>query len=78
MFDPASGTIVETEETLVASWYVTGGDLDQAAEQVTDPTVLSTVADWTAPLSPATLELVLILRDSRGGSDYLLAALGIK
>ena len=78
VFDPASGTIVETEETLVASWYVTGGDLDQAAEQVTDPTVLSTVADWTAPLSPATLELVLILRDSRGGSDYLLAALGIK
>ena len=64
-------------ETLTASWYVTGGALDQPAAAITDTAALSTATNWTAPAGTATVELALILRDSRGGSDIARATLAI-
>ena len=77
MFDRQSRTIVDTAETLTASWYVTGGALDQPAATITDSAVLSTATGWTAPAGTAMVELALILRDSRGGSDIARATIAV-
>ncbi len=75
VFDRQSRTIIATAETLTASWYVTGGVLDQPATELTDPAAISTVTGWTAPAGATTVELALVLRDSRGGSDTAHATL---
>jgi hypothetical protein len=75
VFDRASGAVFETRETLTASWYVTGGELDHPADEVADPAVLATATGWIAPAEPGTLELALVLRDSRGGLDVARALL---
>jgi hypothetical protein len=77
VFDRQSRTIVDTAETLTAAWYVTGGALDQPAATITDTAAVSTATNWTAPAGTATVELALILRDSRGGSDIARATLTI-
>lgn len=75
VFDRQSRTIVSTAETLQASWYATGGVLDQPASTITDPAAVSTTTGWTAPADAATVQLALVLRDSRGGSDFTGATL---
>jgi hypothetical protein len=77
VFDPRSRTIVDMAETLTASWYVTGGILGQAATTITNAATFSTATGWTAPADTTTVELALILRDSRGGSDIARATLTI-
>ncbi len=77
VFDRQSRAIVDTAETLTASWYVTGGILGQAATPITDAATLSAATGWTAPAGAATVELALILRDSRGGSDTARATLAV-
>jgi hypothetical protein len=77
VFDRQSRAIVTTAETLTASWYATGGVLDQPATTITDPATLSAATGWTAPGGATTVELALILRDSRGGSDIARATLTI-
>jgi hypothetical protein len=75
LFDRATRTVVEALEALDISWFVTGGALDRAADHVTDPNTLSTATTWLAPPEPGTFEVVLVLRDSRGGSDAARAVL---
>ncbi|HLK93066.1 MAG TPA: hypothetical protein VKZ18_24440 [Polyangia bacterium] len=75
LFDRASASVVEAQETLTASWFVTGGDLDRAAVETSDPTVLSAAATWTAPGQPGPVQLAVTLRDSRGGMDAMTASL---
>lgn len=75
LFDRGSAAVVETEETLVATWYVTGGELERASTTIASGAVLSTATDWTAPLVPTSVELAFILSDSRGGSDVARADL---
>jgi hypothetical protein len=77
VFDRQSRTIVDTAETLNASWYVTGGELGQPATTITDITAVAAATGWTAPASATTVELALILRDSRGGSDIARATLSV-
>ncbi len=70
IFDRRSRTVVETQETLSASWYVTGGTLDRPAALIAGAATETTVTTtWTAPDAPGAYDLVLVLRDSRGGSD---------
>jgi hypothetical protein len=75
VFDRQSRTILDAAETLTASWYVTSGTLDAPAAEIADPTATSTATGWTAPASPTTVELAMVLRDSRGGSDVARATL---
>jgi hypothetical protein len=56
---------------------VTGGVLDHPATVLTDPAAVSAATAWTAPAGPARIELALILRDSRGGSDIARATLSV-
>ena len=75
LFDRATGALVEARETLNASWSVTDGTLERAAADASDPSVLSTTTIWTAPSRPTTAEVVVVLRDSRGGAGVARAAL---
>jgi hypothetical protein len=77
IFDRGTGTVVSSREELLASWFVTGGELSQPNAAITDPGVLSTATDWIAPKLPSAFELVFILRDSRGGSDAASATLSL-
>jgi hypothetical protein len=78
VYDRASRAIVDEQEALAAAWFATGGQLDRGAAQVTDPSVLSTATTWLAPPDPGAFEVVLVLRDSRGGSDTARATLLVK
>jgi len=77
VFDRAANTLVDTREVLTASWYVTGGSLDRAAASVDDPSLLSTSTTWTAPPTPTSSEILVLLRDSRGGADAQRATLQV-
>jgi hypothetical protein len=77
VFDRASGAVVETQETLVASWWVTAGQLDPPATAIADAGQVFAATTWTAPQGPATAEIAVILRDSRGGSDTARAVLTV-
>jgi len=77
VFERQSRTIVATAETLTASWSVTGGVLDQPTTTIADAATLSTATGWTAPATATTVELALVLRDSRGGSDIARAVLTV-
>jgi hypothetical protein len=74
VYDRTTATIAPAHETLTASWYVTGGDLDRAAIETSDPNVTSATATWTAP-PEAIVRLAITLRDSRGGIDAVEAEL---
>ena len=48
-----------------------------AATATSDPAVLSATAIWTAPRASGTVQLAVLLRDSRGGMDVAEATLGV-
>jgi hypothetical protein len=79
IFDAESGSVLVSQEALRADWYVTGGTLDRAAAEITDAATLFTATAWTAPVDaePTTVQLVLMLRDSRGGSAAARATLTV-
>jgi hypothetical protein len=61
-----------TRESLQLSHFVTGGDLSRAFETVAwDSDELSRESSWTAPKTPGLVRFWLVLRDFRGGSDFL-------
>jgi hypothetical protein len=78
VFDRGANALVNAREVLTASWYVTGGTLDRAAASIDDPSRLSATATWVAPVSPASAEILVMLRDSRGGSDAQRATLQVR
>ena len=71
VYDPQSEALVNQQESLHMSWFVTGGTFEHdrtgtAAGEATS----STSNQWTAPEQAGTIYLWLVLRDSRGGIDY--------
>ena len=75
VFDRASNRLLTTVEVLVGSWYVTGGELDLAAVEITDA---STSTTWIAPPEAGAFEIVFLLRDSRGGVGAARADMVVK
>ncbi|HEY7371404.1 MAG TPA: hypothetical protein VIF57_04440 [Polyangia bacterium] len=78
VFDRTGNTLVDTQEILTASWYVTGGALDRAAAEISDPSVLSTSTAWTAPEEAGPVDLLVVLRDSRGGAAWSRATFTVE
>lgn len=76
-FDRGSHDLLAMTEVLGVSWYATGGEIGQPAARIADPSVLSAVTTWTAPPEPGVFEIVLVLRDSRGGSDATRSSLKV-
>jgi hypothetical protein len=72
--DPGTQQIVEMRESLRVSWYATNGafDADRTGRDENDPATTTGNA-WIAPSSAGVVHLWLVLRDSRGGSDWAAA-----
>jgi hypothetical protein len=71
LVDPSSRQLVTARESMVASFYATGGafDADRVGRDDTDPGV--EVDDgWTAPSSAGIAHLWVVLRDARGGVGW--------
>jgi hypothetical protein len=71
VYDPQSEALVNQQESLHMSWFVTGGifEHDHTGTAAGD-TASSTSNQWTAPEQGGLIYLWLVLRDSRGGVDY--------
>jgi hypothetical protein len=69
--DPTSKAIDSRRESMVASWYATAGgfDVDRSGRAESDRAT-SAANGWTAPSSPGTVHLWVVLRDSRGGVGW--------
>lgn len=72
VFDTASQTLLERRESLRVSWYATAGDFaadrtgrgEEELESFSENT-------WTAPTVAGPVQFWGVLRDSRGGVDFL-------
>jgi len=69
LFDPETGALVERSEALSASWYATGGDLEEPRTGP-DGAAPSALNAWLAPATAGPVELWVVLRDGRGGVGY--------
>ncbi len=70
-YDRTAQTITTRRESMRVAWYVSAGSLDSAAtgrDEDDERTTTSNV--WTAPATPGSSLLWLVLRDSRGGVDF--------
>jgi hypothetical protein len=71
LFDVVAQALVVQRESIAVAWYTTGGtfDLDRTGRVATD---LTTTSDngWTAPSTPGTVHVWIVLRDNRGGSGW--------
>jgi hypothetical protein len=71
MFDPDTLTLVERREAMRVSWFVTAGSLaDEITGRAEGDLATTTETTWLAPSTPGVAHLWLVLRDSRGGSDF--------
>jgi len=78
VFDRVANSLLDAREVLTTSWYVTGGALDRAAQRIDDPSVLSARATWIAPPLPGPAEIVVVLQDSRAGTDAARAVIQVQ
>ncbi len=74
------GTELQEDETMVFSWYVTAGTLDQLQKQgVRTPDGVAT--EYTLPsydeTSGGVIDLYVVLRDARGGMDWVKRSLRV-
>jgi hypothetical protein len=77
--DPTTKEIATGRESIVASFYATGGsfDLDRVGRS-DDDTATHVTNGWTAPTSPGEVRLWVVLRDSRGGVGWGSYAVEVK
>ncbi len=67
-FDAITRALVEDQEALTVSWFATGGQLQASRSSVRDQQVQ---VQWTAPGQAGEHWLFGVLRDSRGGVDFV-------
>ena len=70
-FDPASQSVTTQRESMQVAWYSSTGTFDTEAtgRSSTDPAT-TTDDTWTAPTTPGPAHIFVVLRDSRGGTDF--------
>lgn len=75
VFDLVAQRLVERTESMQTSWYVTAGSLlhdrvgrDAGGDDVSLRTVTN---EWRAPRAPGRATLWVVLRDDRGGVDWI-------
>jgi len=67
------GKLHTVKEALFYSWYTTGGSLRGRTSSEKTPEKV-----WVAPKEPGKVDLFLILRDGRGGTDWLKRTILVK
>lgn len=69
---PHPETLDPLRESLQLSHFATGGDLSRAFESIAwDSDELLRGTSWTAPKAPGLVRFWLVLRDFRGGGDFV-------
>jgi hypothetical protein len=77
-FDQATQTVGSQREAMQVAWYGSGGTLDtESTGRAGDDPATTSDDGWTAPVQPGTVHLWVVLRDSRGGVDYVSQDLGV-
>ena len=67
----ASRTLETHREALRVSWFASDGSFEHdRSGRGEDETELFTRNDWTAPAEPGVVHFWVVLRDSRGGTDF--------
>lgn len=71
VIDPAQHTLVTQRESIVASWYATGGafSVDRSGRGQDDPNTTAS-NQWTAPSAAGLVHMWVVLRDARGGVGW--------
>jgi hypothetical protein len=70
-FDRATQTLGPRRESMRVAWYATAGEFEtQSTGRGEDDSASETENDWIAPHSAGQAQLWIVLRDSRGGSDF--------
>ncbi len=77
--DPTTENVATGRESMVASFFATGGsfDLDRVGRSG-DDVAMQVVNGWTAPSSPTEVRLWVVLRDARGGVGWESYAVDVK
>jgi hypothetical protein len=71
-YDPATATVTTQREAMQVAWYSTADSLETEATGRTSTDSATTTTDtWTAPSAPGTSHAFVVLRDSRGGVDFV-------
>ena len=71
VLDPLAQTLSTHREAMSVSWFATDGAfLDERTGRAENDLALDTSNEWTAPASSGAVQLWIVLRDSRGGSDF--------
>jgi hypothetical protein len=69
--DPATKQVVTRRESMVASWFATSGAFDEERNGRAESDLAASASNgWTAPPSPGTVHLWVVLRDARGGVGW--------
>ena len=69
-FDVLTRTLQTHREALVVAWYATAGSFEHdSTGRGEDETDLTTANQWTAG-APGSVHVWVVLRDSRGGTDF--------
>jgi hypothetical protein len=69
---PHPDSLDPVRESLQLSHFTTGGDLSRAFESIAwDSDALLRRTTWTAPKQPGLVRFWLVLRDFRGGADFV-------
>jgi hypothetical protein len=79
-FDPSRSALVERRESLSLSWFMTAGELvSDRTGRAEGETSATSSNSWTLPFvtAPTPVHVWLVLRDSRGGVDFLGAELSV-
>jgi hypothetical protein len=70
-YDRVAQAVTTRRESMRVAWYVSAGSLEAASTgRDEDDPQTSTSNVWTAPTTPGSSKLWLVLRDARGGVDF--------
>lgn len=70
-YDPAAGVLIDRQETAIVSWFASGGTFALARTGLTENR-------WIAPPEPGAIKMWFVLRDARGGVDWLESEIEVR
>ena len=71
-FDPVSQTIVQQREAMQVAWYCSAGAFDtESTGRAANDFATTSDDGWAAPSTGGAVRLWVVLRDSRGGVDFI-------
>jgi hypothetical protein len=71
VFDLPSASLITHRESMRVSWFATDGSfMHEVTGREEDDSATWTDDVWTAPATPGVVHVWIVLRDSRGGTDF--------